>query len=412
MMAFWILVAAGGGGLLGWILGIQAGSRKSQLQEAKALAESQVARESLESERARHQQDLQSLRDSFKSFTAEAIQAAHPEFIRQARESFGGLQESYKGDMAQRQEAIAKLLGPLQQQLETYQQRLQQSDGVQSKALGEVSQQLKLLAEQSSLLANETEQFRRVIHSGQARGRWGEEKLRRVVETAGLSPHCDFVEQAQEGDSKPDLLVNLPGSRRIILDAKTPDFTFLDGLEAAEPAVRAETLKLHARKVRETVAALAARRYPEAFEGSLDQVVLFLPSESLFSAALEADPDLIVWAGQKKILLATPATLIGLLGAISLTWQQQSQMENARQIVRTAQELFDRAVVLVRHVEGVGDGLTRALQAYNQAVASYQERLLPAGKRVVELGISGAKGELKELESVPAVLRPLPRAEN
>src|SRR5204863_8522169 len=188
-----------------------------------------------------------------------------------------------------RRQAIATLVEPLKQQLETYQKHLQQAENDQATTLGEVKRQLDTLAQQSQTLAQETQQFRVVLKSNQARGRWGEETLRRVVEAAGMSAHCDFTEQAAAGDGKPDLVVRLPGDRLIIIDAKVPDLDFLGALEAADPVKRAESLAQHAAKLKGTIKALADRDYPAQFPNALDHVVLFLPAESLFSAALEGD---------------------------------------------------------------------------------------------------------------------------
>src|SRR6185295_11276602 len=195
------------------------------------------------------------------------------------------------------QEAIKGLVEPLRQKLDDYQKRLQQSESAQSGALGEVKKQLETLAQQSQSLAAETQQFRMVLHSNQARGKWGEETLRRVVEAAGMSAHCDFTEQTQEGENRPDMVVRLPGERVIVVDSKVPDLDFLSAADAAEPAKRAELLATHAAKLRTTIKGLAERDYPKQFPNALDHVVLFLPAESLFSTARERDPDLIVWAG-------------------------------------------------------------------------------------------------------------------
>ena len=231
--------------------------------------------------------------------------------------------------------------------METYQKNLQQSSAAQSSTLGEVKKHLEIAAQQSQSLAQETQQFRMVLHSNQARGRWGEETLRRVVEAAGMSAHCDFTEQTSSGENRPDLVVRLPGDRFIIVDAKVPDFDFLNALESAEPVKRAEALAAHAAKLKATIKALADRDYPRQFPNALDYVVLFVPAESLFSAALEGDHDLIVWAAEKRILLATPASLIALLRSVSVSWQQHAQTENAQKIAEAAQELFAH-----RHIHG------------------------------------------------------------
>ena len=356
---------------------------------------------------AREDQDkaLQDLRASFKALSLDTLRELQPQFIERVTETVAKLQESAKGDLAQRQQAIATLVEPLKQQLETYQKRLQQSENAQSSTLGEVKKQLESLAQQSQTLAQETQQFRIVLKSNQARGRWGEETLRRVVEAAGMSAHCDFTEQAQAGEGKPDLVVKLPGDRFIIVDAKVPDLDFLTALEAAEPAKREESLAAHAAKLKGTIKALADRDYPRQFPNALDHVVLFVPAESLFSAALEGDRDLIVWAAAKRILIATPASLIALLRSVSVSWQQHAQTENAQKIAEAAGELYARVVKFSEHFEKVRSGLEKANAAFNDAAASFQSRVRPAGERLTELSGGNGGKELPSLSPVEPALR-------
>ena len=268
---------------------------------------------------------------------------------------------------------------------------------------------MELLSQQNTTLANETQQFRLVLHSNQARGKWGEETLRRVVEAAGMSTHCDFTEQTSSGENRPDLLVKLPGNRVIVVDAKVPDFDFLNGLESAEPIQRAEALKAHAQKLKATIKALADRDYPTQFKKdgfeALDYVVLFMPAESLFSAALEGDRDLIVEAAKKRILLATPASLIALMRSVSLSWEQHKQTENAQEIAKTAQDLFSRVRVFTEHFEEIGDGLAKANAAFNKAANSYQSRVRPSGEKLKELGGTALEKELADIQPLDATLR-------
>jgi DNA recombination protein RmuC len=343
---------------------------------------------------------LTDLRDAFKALSADALKQTAPEFLRLAEQSFGKLQEAAKGDLDKRQESIKVLVEPLKQQLDTYQKQLLQTSNAQADTLGKVKEQLETLAQSSQSLAAETAQFRSVLKSNQARGRWGEETLRRVVEAAGMSAHCDFTEQAQSDDKKPDLIVKLPGDRFIIVDAKVPELDFLSALEVADPTKRAESLAAHAGKLKATIKALAERDYPSQFPNALDYVVLFLPAESLFSAALEGDHDLIIWAANKRIMLATPASLIALLRSVSVSWQQHAQTENAQKIAAAAQELYGRVVTFTEHFENIRDGLEKANTAYNKASASFQSRVRPAGERLVELGGGQAN---KELADVPPV---------
>ena len=382
-------------------------SQLSEASNARAAAEAQhsAAERMLVEQRALQEKALLDLREAFKALSADALKQTAPEFLRLAEQSFGKFQEVAKGDLAQRQEAIKGLVEPLKQQLETYQKSLQQSEASQSSALGEVKKQLELLSHDSRSLAAETLQFRMVLTSNQARGRWGEETLRRVVEAAGMSAHCDFSEQTQAGDAKPDLIVHLPEERFIIVDAKVPELDFLAALDSADATKRTEALTAHATKLKATIKSLADRDYPSQFPNALDYVVLFVPAESLFSAALEGDRDLIVWAAGKRILLATPASLIALLRSVDVSWQHYKQTENTRDIAAAAQELFNRVVTFTEHFEKIHSGLEAANKAFNQAVGSYEARVKPSGEKLIKLGGGVAGKELVDVSPLDTTLR-------
>jgi DNA recombination protein RmuC len=307
--------------------------------------------------------------------------------------------------LEQRKTAIEGLLKPLVTLLEAYKNQLQLSESAQSTTLGQVKEKLETLTQRSELLAQETEKFRSVLKSNQARGRWGEETLRRVVEAAGMSVHCDFVEQAQSDDKKPDLIVKLPGDRIIIVDAKVPDLDFLTVLDSADPVKRSQTLIDHARKLKDTIRGLADRDYPSQFQNSLDYVILFLPAESLFSTALEGDGDLIVWAAQKKIMLATPASLIALLRAVSLSWDQFRQTENTRAIADAAQELYVRVATFIGHFNKIRDSLAEANKSFNAAVGSYEGRVRPQGEKLMKLGLTTGGKEFADISLIETSLR-------
>jgi DNA recombination protein RmuC len=383
---------------------METGNARAAAEAKQSAAENLLVEQKILQEKA-----LADLRDTFKALSADALKQNAPEFLRLAEQTFGKIQESAKGDLAQRQEAIKTLVEPLKQQLENYQKRLQQSETTQSSTLGEVRKQLEMLAQQSQTLAQETQQFRMVLHSSQARGRWGEETLRRVVEAAGMSAHCDFTEQTQSGDNRPDLVVRLPGERFIIVDSKVPDLDFLSALESADPLKRNESLAAHAAKLKATIKSLADRDYPSQFPNALDYVVLFMPAESLFSAALEGDHDLIVWAAEKRILLATPASLIALLRSVSVSWQQHAQTENAQKIAEAAREFYARVVKFTEHLERIRAGLERANTAFNDAAASFQTRIRPAGERLADLGGAASAKELPDIQPLEQTLR-LPAA--
>lgn len=355
--------------------------------------------------RATSDQALLALRDQFKAIAAEALAANNPEFLRLASERFEHLQAQSTGELTRRQEAVAALVKPLAEQLSAYQQRLQQSESAQQNTLGQVREQLTALAQRSDVLSSETQRLRVVLSSNQARGRWGEETLRRVVEASGLSAHCDFEVQSQEGDQRPDLVVRLPGDRVLVVDSKVPDLDFLGALQSADDRSRSELLAAHARKLRDTVRALADRDYPRLFSNALDHVVLFLPAESLFSAALEGDRDLLIWAAERRILLTTPASLIALLRSVSVSWQQHEQSINAREIAVAAQTLFERVQKLIEHFAEIREGLLRAGSAYDRAVGSYDRMVRPAGERLVKLGAASPEKQLPDIVSLDAQLR-------
>ena len=439
-----VAVGAGLGFLLGWLLGrgraapadnrlegelrqqvtqreAEVAKVRSQLSEASSARAAAEARGSaaekfaadqrqfhetaLREAKAAQEKALADLRAAFKALSLDTLRELQPQFIERVTETVAKLQEGAKGDLAQRQEAIKTLVEPLKQQLETYQKRLQQAETSQAATLGEVRKQLESLAQQSLTLAQETQQFRIVLKSNQARGRWGEETLRRVVEAAGMSAHCDFTEQAQAGESKPDLVVRLPGERIIIVDAKVPDLDFLSALESADPGKRAESLAAHAAKLKATIKALADRDYPSQFPTALDHVVLFLPAESLFSAALEGDRDLIVWAAGKRILLATPASLIELLRSVSVSWQQHAQTENAQKIAEAARELYTRVVKFFEHFKNIRAGLAGANEAFNDALGSYERMVRPSGERLLKLGGAPDGKTLPEAQPLDTTLR-------
>ncbi len=355
--------------------------------------------------RAMNDRTLLSLRDQFKVLASEALSANTPDFLRLANETFSKFQAAASGDLAKRQESVAALVKPLEEQLKAYQQRLQQSEAQQGDTLGKVKQQLQELATQSQTLSSETQRLRMVLSSNQARGRWGEETLRRVVEAAGLSAHCDFIEQVKEGESKPDMIVRLPGNRMILVDSKVPDLDFLSALGEADAVRRSEALALHARKMRDTVKALADRDYPRQFPDALDHVVLFLPAESLFSAALEGDSELLMWAAERHILLSTPASLIALLRSVAVSWQQHEQSQNAREIAAAARELYERVVTFSGHFVHIRGGLERAVKSYNDAVGSFESRVRPGGEKLLKLGGGTESKELGEASPLDLTLR-------
>jgi len=391
--------------------GKSAAEARLEAAEKYQAEQNRLHEQSFQRLKEEHAKALHDLRDTFKALSSDALKETHPAFLQLAKETFATFQESAKGDLSKRQEAVAALIKPLEEQLKVYRQQLSESEQSRSKTFGELKNHLQTLSTQSQSLSQETLQLRRILSSNQARGRWGEETLRRVVEAAGMSTHCDFVEQVQSGESKPDMIVRLPGDRVIVVDAKVPELEFIGQLDEADAVKRSEMLANHASKLRLTIRDLAGRDYPNQFPKALDYVVLFLPAESLFSAALEADQELIVWAAEKKILLATPASLIALLRSVSVSWKQHAQTENARAIAQAAEELYKRISVFVEHLDKIRSGLDNAVGAYNKAVGSYERSIRPSGERMLKLA-NHAEQEMKDLPASSQILRDVPPARN
>lgn len=381
---------------------------KTQALQSSAAAEAskEAALNQLVQERNKHTEELARLREENKTSLNAAVER-YAQDLAELKNTFSKMSTDVLRGMAPDvTKEVATNVAPLIEQintaLENYRKTMQQSLQGQDAALTQVRAQMEKISETTSVLASSTNDFTAVLKSSQHRGKWGEQTLRRVVEAAGLSPHCDFNEQVSQDESRPDLIVKLPGNRGIIIDAKVPDFDVAIAEQNAPN--RRDLVKAHAAKLSKTIRDLAAKNYPQAIEKTglkpFDRVVLFLPAESLLSTALEGDNELILEAGKIGILLATPATLIGFLSAINLTWQQHQQAENADRIAREATELYDRVTKFVEHFGKVRKGLNAAVESFNLAIGSYEGRVRPQGERLRELGGTNSRNELESISPV------------
>lgn len=352
------------------------------------------------------------LLEAFQALSAEALKSNNQAFITLARSQFETLQAQAKGDLETRQKAIDGLVTPLKESLGRYEQQILEMEKTRQKAYGTLDEQLRTMAQANQRLEVETKNLRSALSSPlKARGRWGELTLRRVVELAGMSEHCDFSEQetiaTESGRQRPDMIVNLPGNRRIAVDAKVPLQAFLDAVDAEKSEKeRAEALATHGKLVRGHMNQLAERKYWEQVGPELELVVMFLPGESFFSVALEQDPRLIDEGMQKKVVLAIPPTLISLLISAAHSWQQEKITQNARQISELGKELYDRMKTFLSHFQTVGSSLGRAVDSYNKAVGSMESRVLVSARKFKELG-AAAGDEIAELEPVDEAPRAL-----
>ena len=312
------------------------------------------------------------------------------------------MQAQAKGDLETRQKAIDGLVSPLKESLGRYEQQILEMEKTRQKAYGTLDEQLRTLAQANKRLEEETKNLASALSSPlKARGRWGELTLRRVVELAGMSEHCDFTEQetiaTETGRQRPDMIVNLPGNRRIAVDAKVPLQAFLDAVNPEKTEEeRAKALATHGELVRGHMNQLAERKYWEQVGPELELVVLFLPGESFFSAALEQDRQLIDDGMQKKVVLATPTTLIALLRSAAYLWQQEKITENAKEISELGREVYDRLKTFLGHFQTVGTSIGRAVESYNKAVGSMEGRVLVSARKFKELG-AAAGGRFRKL---------------
>lgn len=348
----------------------------------------------------------QQVRDTFQALAAEALNANRAAFMDLAKTTFAGLQKDASTDLATRQRAIDELVKPVATTLKEVDQRLAQAEREREGAYA------RLKAEVASL-GDATRTLSRALGTPAVRGRWGEMQLRRVVEIAGMLEHCDFEEQAglssDRGRQRPDLIVHLPAGKRIVVDAKAPLGAFLEAQEAQDDATRHARLTAHARQVRDHIDGLAGKAYWEALDDSVEMVVLFLPGETLFAAALQHDLTLIEYGLQQRVLLASPITLIALLTTVAHSWRQEALAANYREVARLGKEFYDRLATFTGHFDDVRKRLDGAVQAYNAAAGSLEARVLPTARKLRELEVTTA-AEIEPVETIDTVPRVLKQA--
>ncbi len=409
------IAGAAVGALIGWLVSLAvAGREKSQLAadlaaERAASATRLEAEQRLAAEKLSLLREAESrLREAFASLSAEALRGNSQSFLDLARASFGEYQRAAATDLKAREQAVSEMVKPLRESLDKVGATLQQVEKERAGAYAALAKQIEMVAAGQQGLQAETANLVKALREPKARGRWGEIQLRRVVELAGMLDHCDFREQqsmaTEESRLVPDLVVHLPGDRRVIVDAKVPLAAYLQAIEAPDDDARELQLKEHARQVRDHMRKLAAKAYWDQIQPAPEFVVMFLPGEPFFSAALLHDPSLIEWGVGQHVILASPITLIALLRAVAYGWRQERIAENAQQISDLGREIYDRTRVVAEHVERLGTALGRAVEAYNQTVGSMETRLLTTARRLKDLGAGNGK-ELPELEGIDRVPR-------
>ena len=388
------------------------------LEDQKRLLEARARLDSaLEMERKTSTEKIElltrageNLQNAFKALAADALKSNNSSFLQIAQETLKRFQSEARGDLEARQKAVEDLVTPVRESLGKVDAQIQQMEVARGDAYGELRAQVQSLIDTQRELRSETGNLVRALRTPAVRGRWGEIQLRRVVEIAGMLSYCDFAEQetvnTEAGRLRPDLVVKLPGGKHVVVDAKTPLQAFLDAFETTDEEARRECLANHARQVREHMKTLSSRNYWEQFEATPEFVVMFLPGETFFSAALEQDPGLIEHGVLQRVIPASPTTLIALLKAVAYGWNQEKLARNAQQISELGKELHDRLRRLGGHITAVGANLDRAVDAYNQAVGSLENRVLVSARKFAELGASVAE-DIPELAPIETTARAL-----
>ena len=350
------------------------------------------------------------LRNAFKALAADALKSNNTSFLQIAQETLKRFQGEAKGDLEARQKAVADLVAPVRDSLNKVDAQIQQMEVARGQAYGDLKAQVQSLITTQKELQSQTGNLVRALRTPNVRGRWGEIQLRRVVEIAGMLSYCDFAEQetvtTDSGRIRPDLVVKLPGGKQVVVDAKTPLQAFLDAFETSDEEQRRTCLSNHARQVRDHINTLSGKKYWEQFETTPEFVVMFLPGETFFSAALEQDTGLIEHGVLNRVIPASPTTLIALLKAINYGWNQEKLARNAQEISALGKELHERLRKLAGHITGVGTNLDRAVEAYNQAVGSLETRVLVSARKFAELGASVPE-EITPLEPIETTSRAL-----
>jgi DNA recombination protein RmuC len=350
------------------------------------------------------------LRDAFKSLASDALKSNNSSFLVIAEETLKRFQSQARGDLEARQKAVADLVAPVRDSLNKVDAQIQQMEVARGDAYGELRAQVQSLITTQKELRLQTGNLVQALRTPNVRGRWGEIQLRRVVEIAGMLSYCDFTEQesvtTETGRLRPDLVVKLPGGKNVVVDAKTPLQAFLDAFETNDEEARRACLANHARQVRDHMKTLAGKNYWEQFDPTPEFVVMFLPGETFFSAALEQDSTLIEQGVLSRVIPASPTTLIALLKAVNYGWNQEKLARNAQQISALGKELHDRLRLLAAHITQVGTGLDRAVESYNKAVGSLESRVLVSARKFAELGTSVAD-DIPELEPIETTARAL-----
>jgi DNA recombination protein RmuC len=394
--------------LLGLLLGIVVGAAVGYLYARGRLA-ADVADASARAHAAEQRAALvdSHLAERFEALSAQALDASTARFLEVAEGRLRAANATAAGELETRRAAVDHLIGPLKETLARVEDQLRESDAARTRSHAALAEQVSIARQTSEQLRDQTQALVTALRRPEARGRWGELQLRRVVELAGMSARCDFDEQVSAGDGtlRPDLVVRLAGGKNIVVDSKVSLAAYLEAAQSDDQDVRAARMDAHARHLREHVDRLAGKAYWAALSPSPEFVILFIPGEAFLAPALEHDPGLLEYALGRKVHIATPTTLVTMLRTAQYAWQQEALADNARAVFDLGRELYERLGGLGRHVDQLGRTLTKAVSAYNQTVGSLESRVLVTARRLNDLGV--VEGELEPLAPAEAATRAL-----
>jgi DNA recombination protein RmuC len=353
--------------------------------------------------------------DTFRAHASAALKSSNEDFLKLATEHLGKILAETKGKLGEHKEALDGTIKPLQEMLKRYEQQIQEIEERRNRSFGSLTEQLRSLSVMQERLQQETNNLVTVLRRPKVSGRWGEIGLRRVVELAGMTPYCDFFEQesisTETGRLRPDMIVKLPNGRTIVVDAKAPVDAYLNAVSSLSEEERKKAISNYISQVRSHMVTLGSKTYWDQFEQSPELVVMYLPGESFFSAAIEHDHKLIEDGSIRKVVLATPTTFIALLKAIAYGWQQDQIAKSAQEISRLGKELYERFSVVIENFSKIGAALNNAVKHYNEGVRSMESRLLPSIRKFKDLGVSSQK-EIPQLSEIDHGIKSLRHIED
>lgn len=434
-----ILLALGAlvvGALLGWLghaqrstaavresdleavrLRAQVESAERQVEAARDRAEEQIAdaRERAAEQIAAARTEQEHARRQFQALAGDALDANSKRFLELAEERLKRSASAGEQALAQREQAVKSLVDPLTKAVELVRSEVLQAEKARIEGQGALVEQMRNVAEVSTDLRNGTADLVTALRSSQTRGAWGELQLRKVVESAGMINRVDFTEQAQvtteDGILRPDMVINLAGGKRVVVDSKVAFLGFLEAQQSDDTAYREQRLDAHVRHMRKHVDDLAGKKYWNQFEPAPEFVVMFVPAEAFLSASLERAPELLEYAAQKNVIIATPTTMLALLRTVAYAWRQEALAENAQRVLTVGKELYARLVTMTGHVTRTGRALESATKSYNQMIGSLERNVLTSARRMVELDVVDEKDSIEEIRGIEEVPRPITKPE-